>query len=187
MKGMSLRRVAAMALIAAWVALPVSAQHVGGGGHMGGGHMGGGMPRANGGHLPPAPAARADHHAVPDAEVDERGRSNSLPHVSHDHWYGHDSPDDERYRLAPGAHPQFMQGGADHRWSFLRVDRGLHRFWLPGGFFFVVAPWDWWIFADWCWDCGDDYVVYPDPDHPGWYLLYNVYTGAYVHVQYLGP
>ena len=38
-----------------------------------------------------------------------------------------------------------------------------------------VADWDWPICADWCWDCGDDFVVYEDPDHIGWYMLYNVH------------
>jgi len=49
-----------------------------------------------------------------------------------------------------------------------------------------VADWDWPICADWCWDCGDDFVVYEDPDHTGWYMLYNVHTGVYVHVSYMG-
>jgi len=53
-------------------------------------------------------------------------------------------------------------------------------------FYFQVAEWDWPICADWCWDCGEDFVVYEDPDHTGWYMLYNVHTGAYVHVSYLG-
>src|SRR5271157_1621625 len=54
------------------------------------------------------------------------------------------------------------------------------------GFGFEVASWDWPICADWCWNCADDFVVYEDTDHAGWYLLYNVHTGVYVHVSYLG-
>lgn len=40
--------------------------------------------------------------------------------------------------------------------------------------------------ADWCRTCGDDFVVYEDQDHIGWYLLYNIHTGLFVHVQYMG-
>jgi hypothetical protein len=67
----------------------------------------------------------------------------------------------------------------------LRVDLSGRRLWLPGGFSFEVATWDWALTAPWCWDC-DQFVVYDDPDHIGWYLLYDVRFGEYVHAQYLG-
>jgi hypothetical protein len=65
--------------------------------------------------------------------------------------------------------------------TVLRIDRDHHRLFPT-----VFTPWDWSVCTDCCWDCGDDFVVYEDPDHPGWHLLYNVHTGHYVHVTYLG-
>jgi hypothetical protein len=145
------------------------------------------MPRANQGHLPPPPLARSDRTAPPRPEIDERNRINNHPHVSHDEWYGHDRPDDPRFHLDhpwPAGH--FTRFGPSYRYAVTRFDRERHRFWFAGGFGFEVAPWDWILAAEWCWTCGDDFIVYDDPDHPGWYLLYNIYTGAYIHVQYLG-
>ncbi len=144
-------------------------------------------PRANQGHIPPPPPARSSPRARPEVERDGTGHVNSAPHVNNDHWYGHDRPNDPRYRLArPFEHGRFEKFGPSYRYEITRIDRDHRRFWFPGGFFFEVALWDWPICADWCWDCGDDFVVYEDPDHPGWYLLYNIHTGVYVHVQYLG-
>ncbi len=147
----------------------------------------GGAPHANQGHLPPPPPARKSPQARPEVERDQRGHVNSTPHVNNNHWYGHDRPNDPRYRLPqPFEHGRFETFGPSYRYEIVRIDRGLHRFWFPGGFYFEVALWDWPICADWCWDCGDDFVIYRDPDHIGWYLFYNVNTGVYVHVQYLG-
>ncbi len=101
-------------------------------------------PRANQGHIPEAPPPRREPRAKPEPEHRESGHVITTPHVSNDHWYGHDRP------------------------------------------FFEVASWDWPVCADWCWDCGDDFVVYEDPDHDGWYMLYNLHSGVYVHVTYMG-
>jgi hypothetical protein len=145
-------------------------------------------PRANGGHIPPAPQARQDRQAPREAERFEDGRENHHPHVANDHFYGHESAGDARFHIDhPYEHGRFERFGPSYRYKVLRFDRDHHRFWFPGGFGFEIAPWDWAAASNWCWDCGaDDFVVYDDADHVGWYMLYNVHTGVYVHVQYLG-
>jgi hypothetical protein len=141
----------------------------------------------NGGH-PPPPPDRREAAAPAEGEHMADGHVDNSQHVSNDHWYGHPSGNDARFHLDhPYAHGRFADVGPEHSFGILRVDVGLHRFWFPGGFGFEIAPWDWGLAADWCWTtCGDEFVVYDDPDHPGWYLLYNMDTGAYVHVQYIG-
>jgi len=145
------------------------------------------QPRANQGRIPAPPQQRAPH-AKPEPERRDGGRVNNTPHVNNDHWYGHDKPNDKRYHLDhPFEHGRFDHFGPSYRYNIVRIDPNLHRFWLPGGYFFEIPAWDWPLAADWCWSCGgDDFVIYEDPDHPGWYLLYNLYTGAFVHVTYMG-
>ena len=142
-------------------------------------------PRANQGHIPAPPPPRPSN-AKPEAER-MNGRVNNMPHVSNNQWYGHEKPNDPRYRVAqPFEHGHFEHFGPSYRYNVVRIDPNLRRFWLPGGYFFDVSPVDWPLAAGWCWNCGQDFVVYEDPDHPGWYLLYNIDTGAYVHVLYMG-
>ena len=144
-------------------------------------------PRANQGHVPPAPQVRSNHAEAREPEHLPSGHVNEVPHVNHDHWYGHEAGNDARFHLAtPWAHGRFDRVGPSYRYGVERFDVNLHRFWIGGRGGFEVAAWDWPLAADWCWDCGDDFVVYDDPDHPGWYLVYNVHTGVYVHAQYLG-
>jgi hypothetical protein len=171
-------------------AVPAMAQHPNEGSHEQGQHESEGRPanypRANQGRVPPPPPKREEHAKV-EQEKHVNGKTSNFQHVNNDHWYGHDAPNDKKFHVDhPFEHGRFEHFGPNYRYHALRIDRDHHRFWFPGGFYFEIAPWDWATCAEWCWDCGDDFAVYEDTDHVGWYLLYNVHTGAYVHVSYLG-
>ena len=147
-------------------------------------------PRANQGRIPPPPPKTHVPHGYkyrPEEEHRQDGAMDRTPHVNNDHWYGHDHPSDKRYHFdRPFEHGHLEHFGPTFRYNVVRIDRDHRRFWFPGGYYFEIAAWDWPIAGEWCWDCGDDFVVYEDPDHFGWYLLYNIHTGVYVHVYYLG-
>jgi len=117
---------------------------------------------------------------------DQPGHPNA-PHVhSNGEWVGHNTGrNDPHYHLdRPWEHGHFTAGiGRDHVY---RIERGgRDRFWIAGGVF-AVAPYDYDYVGNWLWN-NDEIVLYDDPDHPGWYLAYNVRLGTYAHVQYLGP
>lgn len=167
-----MRRQLAIMIAAAAVATPLSAQSDANRQH-------------HGIEAPRAPQRRGHPDAAPEWE---RGREHAaVPYVRGDRWYGNPAPNDPRFRLdRPYEHGRFALVGPSHVHTVLRVDLVAHRVWLPGGYGFEIAAWDYPFTGSWCWDCGNQFVIYDDPDHPGWYLLLDVRSGEYVHVQYLG-
>jgi len=166
--------------------------------HVGGGHIParGPAPSRSSAPVRQAPANRGNSSG----RGDGGGQSNDArrsyrdqpshpeaPHVhtEDDRWVGHESGrSDAHYHIDhPWEHGHF--GGEIGRNHIYRIEGGgRDRFWF-GGFYFSVAPYDYGYTDGWD-RRSDDVVIYDDPDHPGWYLAYNVRLGEYVHVQYLG-
>ncbi len=138
-------------------------------------------------HVPNAPPRRTQRSTGPRYDQRANGRVDRSQHYRDGRWYGRPSPNDRRFRLSqPYAHGRFNYYGPRYVYGVARIDPYHRWFWLTGGFYFQVAAWDWPISMNWCWGCGPYYVVYLDPDHPGWYIIYNMQTGTYVHAIYMG-
>jgi hypothetical protein len=143
----------------------------------------------HGGQTPPSHGP-APFHGTPQTYTPFHSYSDAPSHPDNPHvdgrtWVGHDTgPDDARYHLDnPWAYGRFNGGfGPSHVWRL--VGGGPDRFWF-NGWYWDVAPYDMPYCDGWLWD-SDQIVIYDDPDHPGWYLAYNVRLDAYIHVMFLG-
>jgi hypothetical protein len=183
------------ALLLSLRALPAFAQHDDHGDHdrhhdVGGGYVPRRGPEAY--HGNPHEGDRHDEgrhegeHHDGDNHFRDRDNHPEAPHVHRNgYWVGHgyDRDDARFHQDHPWEHGRFDGGfGRGHRWRLEGGDP--RRFWFRG-FYFGVAPFDLAYTNSWYWD-RDDVVIYPDPDHDGWYLAYNARLGTYVHVNYFG-
>jgi hypothetical protein len=133
----------------------------------------------------PAPYHGTPQPVAPNRNYSDHAGHPSVPHVDGNKWVGHDSgPGAAAYHLdAPYPHGRFTGGfGPSFRWRLAGGDPS--RFWF-NGWYWSVADADIAFCDAWLWN-SDDIILYEDPDHPGWYLAYNVRLGTYVHVEYLG-
>jgi hypothetical protein len=131
--------------------------------------------------------------AEPNRNYNNKAGQPNVPHVDHSKsiigsrntWVGHDTGrGDANYHVDhPFEHGRYTGGfGNGHVWHL--GGGGPNRFWF-NGWYWNVAAYDLAFCDGWLWD-SDDIVIYPDPDHDGWYLAYNVRLGTYVHVMYMG-
>jgi hypothetical protein len=141
-------------------------------------------PEVGGGYIPSH--GPREHTPLPSGGQTDRPGHPAAPHVDANtgRWVGHTGGDDQNYRLDhPWEHGHFPAPvGPGHVWRLGGGGPGRFGF---GGFYFNVAPYDVQYCDGWLWD-SDDIIIYDDPDHPGWYLAYNVRLGVYVHVMFLG-